>query len=348
MIRKSASELRQFTQTLLLAAGADERNAERVAEALIASNLCGVDTHGVWHLAGYVANIRAGEIVPTAWPQTLRETPVSALLSGNWTFGHVTAKCVMDTAIAKAKEAHMATVAAVQVNHIGRLGEYAEMAAAHDMLALIWGGGYSEVAPAAVPYGGRQRALHTNPIAIGIPAGDEPPMIVDFATTVISGVKIENARAHGEQLPPGCIVDKAGHPTTDPAAFFEGGSHLPFGAHKGYSLMLAAEFLGQTLPGAETFATPGRGGPIFGHSGLTVMVVRADLFRPLTEYARRADFIQRRIRSVPPAPGFEEVLIPGDREARTRIERERHGIPIPDDLWRKLRELADSLRVPLP
>jgi len=345
---KSAAEWQRFAQAVLQAAGADARNAQRVAEALVSSNLCGVDTHGLWHLAGYVANIRAGEIVPDAWPNVLSETPSSALVSGNWAFGHVTAKYAMEIAIAKAKATHVAVVAAVQVHHIGRLGEYAEMAAAENLTAIIWGGGYSEVAPAAVPFGGRKRALHTNPVAMGLPAGTEPPIILDFATTVISGVKIVNARDHGEQLPAGAVVDKDGNPTTDPNAFFDGGGHVPFGGHKGYALMLAAEFFAQTLPGAETYTTPGRGGPIFGHSGVTMMVMRADLFRPLADYAQRADALEQRMRAVPPAPGFEEVLIPGDREARTRAERLRQGIPVPDDLWRKLSDLAVSLSVPIP
>jgi len=348
MIQKAADALRHFAAQALAAAGADESNAIQVADSLIASNLCGVDTHGLWHLPGYVANIQAGEIVPTARPHLLSETPSSAQVGGNWSFGQVTARYAMEVAIEKAQQSGIAAVAAVQLHHIGRLGEYVELAAEHGMAAMVWGGGYSEVAPAAVPYGGRERALHTNPMAIGFPAGEEAPVVIDFATTATSGVKIVNARNRHETLPPGCIVDKDGNPTTDPNAFFDGGAHVPFGGHKGYALMLAAELFGQVLTGSEAFAEPPRGGPIFGHSGMTIIALATDLFRPLDAYRRRLHHVEQRLRAIAPAPGFQEVLVPGDLEARTRAERLAHGIPIADDVWQRLLDLAQSLGIPAP
>ena len=122
MIIKTADKLHQLAKEILMAAGADERNAEGVAEHLVLSNLSGVDTHGVWHLPGYVTAIEAGEIVPTAWPDILRETPATALVTGNWTFGQVAAKVAMEVAISKAQELGMAVVGLVQCHHIGRLG----------------------------------------------------------------------------------------------------------------------------------------------------------------------------------------------------------------------------------
>ena len=144
MIIKTEEELHELAREILLAAGADERNALGVAEHLVAANLCGVDTHGVWHLPVYVKYIKAGEIVPTAWPEILKETPMSALITGHWTFGHVAARYAMEVAIDKATEHNVAVVAVVQVNHIGRLGHYIEMAAAKGMISMVWAGGLSE------------------------------------------------------------------------------------------------------------------------------------------------------------------------------------------------------------
>jgi LDH2 family malate/lactate/ureidoglycolate dehydrogenase len=334
-----AGELGDLVRAVLQAAGADQRNASRVAEALVSSNLSGVETHGVWHLAGYVAAIKAGDIVPTAWPEILSQTPTTALVSGNWTFGHVVAKYAMELAIEKAKAQNVAVVGIVKSGHIGRLGEYVELAASAGMISQVWGGGQGVEVPAAVPYGGRQRALHTNPVAMAFPVGESAPMMFDIATTALSGVKIVDARDQNKPLPPDSIVDKDGNPTTDAADFFAGGAHVPFGKHKGYAFMMAAEFLGLVLTGADRHADPQRGGPIFRNSGTVFMVMKSDIFRPLEEYLAHGQELCARIRSVPPVPGFKEVLVPGDPEARTRALRLREGIPIPKGLWQKISEL---------
>ena len=165
----SAEALHNLVRDILLAAGADERNADRVAEALVSSNLAGVDTHGVFQLPGYVAQIERGELVPTAWPEVMSKTPNSALVKGNWTFGHVVAKYTMEVAIAKAREHDVCIASHVQALHIGRLGEYAEMAASEGMVGFVLASGYGAIKPVAVPYGGRKPVLHTNPISIGVP-----------------------------------------------------------------------------------------------------------------------------------------------------------------------------------
>ena len=344
----AAEDLHDLTRRVLLAAGADDRNATRVAGALVSSNLSGVDTHGVFHLPRYVNEIREGMLVPTAWPEILTETPTTALVSGNWTFGHVVAKYAMEVAIAKARDRNVATVSLVRAMHIGRVGEYAEMAVANGMIALVWASGYGAEVPVAVPFGGRAPILHTNPIAIGVPAGDETPMVMDFATTRIAGSKVRTAQLKGEQVPPGSLVDEDGNPTTDPSGYPSGGGMIPFGDHKGYAFMLADEFLGRVLAGADGHTEGGRGGPLMRRQGVTMIVLRADLFQPMADFSRRSGELKRRVNAVPPAAGFDEVLVPGDLEARAREERSRDGIPIPAEVWRSLTDLARGLEVPIP
>ncbi len=345
MITKTMDELHTLVKRVLLAAGADEGNAEETAHHLALSNLSGVDTHGIWHIPIYVAAIQANELLPAAKPAILQETATSALVTGSWTFGHVAAKYAMELAIGKARAENAAVVGIVQTYHIGRLGTYVEMAAAEKMIGMVWGGGYGQVAPLAAPYGGKTRTLHTNPISIGLPAGGESTMMFDWATTALSGVKVENAYRRGEQLPPDSIVDKDGNPSTDPGDFYAGGSYLPFGGHKGYTLMMAAEFLGRIFTGADSYVEAGRGGTIFPHQGVTMMAIRADLFQPFADYAERADEMERRVRAVPPAPGFDGVLAPGDMEARAREQRRREGIPIAEDVWQAFVETAASVGV---
>ena len=342
---KTAIELHGLVEAILVAAGADGGNARRVAEALVLSDLSGVVTHGVMHLPGYVEAIQAGEIIPTARPEVVKETPASALVKGNWTFGFVSCMFAVELAIEKARKHGVAVVSIVQANHIGRLGEYAEMAASKGMVCLMWAGGYGVEQPVAVPYGGSKPLLSSNPISIGVPAGDEPSMIVDFATTAVANSKVQVARRDGKQLPPGSIVDKAGNPTTDPADFYDGGVHLPFGGHKGYAIMLASEFLGRVFSGADAYLEGDRGGIAMRHQGVTFIVFRADLFRPMADFNSGADELGRDVRAIPPSPGFDRVMVPGDLEGRARAERRRNGIPIPDVVWKSLTGLAASLDV---
>ena len=345
MTIKTADELHSLSRGILVAAGADEPNAERVSEALVSSNLSGVDTHGVWLLPNYVTRIKDGELVPTARPEIISETPTTALVTGNWTFGHVAAKYSMELAVRKAMEQNVAIIGLVRAHHIGRLGEYAEMAASQKMIAFIFASGYSEETPTAVPYGGRTRVLNTNPLSMGFPSEEEPPVVLDFATTTTAVGRIILAQTTGQQLPPGSILDKDGRPTTDPAAFSAGGSLLPFGGHKGYALMVAIELLGRVLTGADAYVEPDRGGPMLAHQGVTLLAFRADLFQPAADFVRQADEFHRRVRAVPPAAGFDEVLVPGDPESRARAARKRDGIPVPDDIWKSLTDLAVSLGV---
>lgn len=341
----SAGQLRDLVAKVLLAVGASEANADCVADHLISANLSGVDTHGVWHVAGYVSAIKNGEIAPAAAPEIIVEAELSALVTGHWTFGQVGAKYAMELGIKKALKHSVSVIGLVQSHHIGRLGEYAEMAVADGLITLIFGGGYAEETPVAVPYGGVKRLLSTNPVAMGFPAGIGDRMVFDFATTAASGVKVADAKRTGDPLPQTWIVDKLGRPSTNAADFFDGGAYLPFGGHKGYALMVGAELLGHALTGADAFAEKGRGGPVMGHQGVTMVLLRSDMFQSSEDCARRAEELLLRIRAVPPAPGFNEVLSPGDPEKRTRGIREREGIPLPDHLWKELTVLAESLGV---
>ena len=346
MIIRTALELLAWVQQIFQAAGADERNAQAVAEHLVDANLAGVDTHGIQHVPGYLNAIKTGALVPTAWPEIVSETPTTALVSGNWTFGHAAARFAMQAACAKAGEQGAAVVSLVRANHIGRLGFYAEMAAAQGLVSMTWAGGFGVDAPAAAPYGGRGRLLHTNPISMAFPGGDEPAPMFDFATTTVAGMKVINAHRRGQQLPPGCIIDKDGAPSLNPQDYYDGGAYLPFGGHKGYALMVAVECLGRLFSGSDSFAEAPLGGN-FGHQGVTMIAFRADLFQPVAAFEQSVDGLARRLRDTPPAPGFDEVLVPGDMERRSRAARQRDGIPIPDDVWQSLTAAAAAQSVPL-
>jgi LDH2 family malate/lactate/ureidoglycolate dehydrogenase len=233
----------------------------------------------------------------------------------------------------------MAAVGLVQCHHIGRLGYYSELAARAGLVVQVWAGGYAEEAPVTVPFGGRQRLLHTNPISMAFPSASGRPLMFDFATTALSGVKVEDARRHGEALPAGAIVDRDGNYSTDPNDFFAGGAYVPFGGHKGYAFNMAAEYYGRVLTGSNAYADPLRGGPIMRSQGVTIILMRDDLFSSRAEFEQRADEMGSRTRAVAPAPGFASVLVPGDPEWNTRQKRQAEGIPIEDAILEEIEAL---------
>jgi len=331
MANRSVQELRTVTEKIFTAAGAPADLAIEMADALVGANLAGHDSHGVIRIPAYLGLIKDGALDPTARPVVIEETATTALVDGKWGFGHVSAKFGTSVAIKKAKESGTSAVSVVRCNHIGRLGQWAGQAAAEDVVAMVvvgGGGGSSrQGVGTAAPFGGAERALSTNPIAIGIPGGESSDMVVDFATTVVAEGKLQVARAKSAPVPPGAILDKDGKPSTDANDFYNGGMMLPFAGHKGFALSMFVEMLGGALSPGDEYNGEGRRG------AAVIWAVNAFAFRAKESYEQNADFVLKRIKGVKPAEGFTEVLIPGEPEQRSADERMRDGIPVADTTW---------------
>jgi LDH2 family malate/lactate/ureidoglycolate dehydrogenase len=330
--------LRDVTSRIFEGAGTPSDLAADMAQILVESNLVGHDSHGVIRIPAYVKQIKEGTLVPDARPEVISETPGSALVDGKYAFGHIAAAFGTDVAVRKAKESKAVVVSVVRCNHIGRLGEWGSRAAAKDVIAIVTVGGFGGPGIAA-PYGGVARAFSTNPISVGMPGGHMPDMLVDFATTSIAEGKVQVARAKGVPLPPGCIIDKNGNPSTNPADLYDGGMLLPFGGHKGYGLAMVVEMLGAAL-------APGREHNGAGRAGAAVIIaVDATTFHPLSEYAKGADETLSRVKAVPPAKGFDAVLLPGEPEQRSKADRLASGIPIAEATWDAIVEAGRAVGV---
>ena len=214
---------------------------------------------------------------------------------------------------------------------------------------LAWGGGYGAVTPRAAPYGSRDPVLDANPIAIGVPMRDRPPVVVDFATTALSGVKVSNVIKRGESLPPRSIVDAQGTPTTDPNEFTNDGAYLPFGgehgAHKGFGLMLAAELLGRAFSGADSFAEEGRGPALMRHQGVSFWVARIDALGSADAFYRDAGAIVERLIGSRPSHGHDQVAYPGLPEAQAHERADRDGVEIEERVWDEISAAARKVGV---
>jgi len=259
-------------------------------------------------------------------------------VSGHWGWGQLTAAYGAEVAIRKAKESKIAAVGMIECNHVGRLGEYPERAS-REGIVMIGTLGSAAKQGSTAPFGGRTGVLGTNPWSMGLPAGEQPDVLLDFATTVIAGNKIAVARAKGEQLPPGSILNKDGHPSTDPADLRDGGVMLPFGGHKGYALSVCAELLGNIVAPSYRFRGPGRWGGTF------FIALDPAMFAPRGEYLAAVDEVLGRLKDVEPAPGFKEVLIPGEPEGRNKRKRGAEGVPLPEATWEALVKAGTDLGV---
>ncbi len=334
-----AEHLRGIASAIFAAAGTPRDIADYVAGSLVESNLMGHDSHGVIRVPRYVEFIRTGRIVPAARPEVVKETATTAVVKGNWAFGQLTARFGAEVAIRKAKAAQVAAVGLVQTNHIGRLGEYTALMAAAGLVGILTTGGWRPPIAGVAPYGGAGRALGTNPYSFAVPTDRHGMVLVDFATSVVAEGKLQVARAKGAPLPPGFILDRQGNPSTNVEDFYAGGMLLPMAGHKGFALSLLADLIGASLSGADTYASPQD------QTGSFMIAIDVEAFRPLAEYKAVVDRRLDEIKDVPPAPGFGEVLIPGEPEQRTRSVREREGIPLPDKTWQALVETGRQLGV---
>lgn len=330
MLKFSAAKLEGVAQAIFAAVGAPADIAAHVAKALVESNLMGHDSHGVIRVPTYVFRVEQGRIRPDARPSILREAGTTALVKGNWAFGQIAAKYGTEVVIGKAREANVAAAVVVQCNHIGRLGEYAETIAREGMIGMVVTGGFSSPFNSVAPYGGVGRALGTNPYAFAVPAGTREPFVADFATSMVAEGKLQVARAKRSPLPQGLILDSQGRASTNPEDFYRGGMLLPFGGHKGYALALLADLLGARLGGAEVL------GEAPHTVGTFILALRVEAFRPLAEFAASVDERLGEIKAVPPAPGFQEVFIPGEPEARNKALRLQEGIPVAEETWDRI------------
>lgn len=339
-----APTLTDFATRIFRAAGAPPETAHTVAQSLVTTNLTGHDSHGVIQIIRYVGYIRSGQLQPAGQPEIERQTGATAVVNCHWGFGQVGARFGAQVAHNLARQHHISCVSLKQVNHIGRLGEYSEWIASQGLIGIVITSGSMSQGSVA-PYGGRERLFATNPLSWAVPTGDgRPPLVGDFATAALAAGKMAIAISKDEAIPPGVLLDRDGNPTTDPADYNRGGILLPFGTYKGYSMSLMIEIIAALLADfAPTSSSEFRQG------NPTVMIaVDIEAFTPRERFERLAREVMDRVKNVKPADGFDEVLLPGELEARAVAERTRSGIPLPDSVWQQLTALAQELGVFLP
>ncbi|MEX2261415.1 MAG: Ldh family oxidoreductase [Bryobacteraceae bacterium] len=338
----SHDSLLRLATEVFQATGAPASEAQVVADHLVTASLMGYDTHGVMRIPQYVDDVKKGVIVPGAAIGIEKETQTTAVVDCGWNFGQVGGIGTIDTAIGKAREWHTATVVARRCNHAGRLGTYTARAAEQGFLA-IGVCNSPRHGHFVVPWGGREGRLATNPISFAVPSNSGPPIVADFSTAEASEGAIRLHRNQEKELPDGWIVNAEGRDSNNPADFYgpPRGAILPFGGKRGYrgfALSLLVEVLGGLLGGSRITATqPG--------NGLGFIVVDVAAFVGTGEFDDMTHELRAYIKSAAAAPGFDEVMLPGEPDYRMREERLKNGIPIDENTWGQIEEAAGSVGV---
>lgn len=350
-------QLFNFTYAVFKAIGCSDKHAKIATKVLLSADIRGIDSHGVARLTGYVRLWEAGRINATPDIKIVHETPSTAVVDGDKGLGLVVAPFAMQVAIDKAKIAGTGWVSVKNSNHFGIAGYHAMQALQHDMIGIAMTNASALVAPTFSV----ERMLGTNPIAVAIPANEQPPFVADFATTTAANGKLEILQRKNGDAPLGWVQDKAGEPSTNANELKQGGALLPLGSdrehgsHKGYALGSIVDIFSAVLSGASygpwapPFPAyvpmpenmPGEGlGHFFG-------AMRVDAFRPADEFKSHMDNWIGRFRNAKPANGHGKVMIPGDPEREMEEIRAKEGIPLVDSVVEELKQVGDKWGIEL-
>ena len=337
--------LQDYIERVLHHYGVEPEHARVTALRMLEADIRGMSGHGIFRLPSYAKRLAAGGYNLHPDITLLHETPVSALVDGDNGLGQVVMTFAAETAIGKARRTGLSWVGVRRSNHAGAGGVYASMALDHDMIGLYMAIGNANH---LAPWGGIDLLMSTNPLAAAIPAGDEPPVVLDMATTVVSYGRIKVAAHRGETMPQGWMVDRRGEPITDPNRSSEG-FLLPIGGYKGYGLNLVIGVLAGVMNGAavgsETidfnadFATET-------NTGQAIIVLRPDLFRPLAEFKAEMDERVRELKASRPMEGKPPIRIPGDRAPAREAQARDEGLFLEDSTVASLVALAREIGIP--
>jgi uncharacterized oxidoreductase len=351
MVTIKSGPLAELVRDIFAEAGCSAAEAERIGKYLVSANLTGHDSHGVVRVPRYLQWKRDGVVFADREVKVLRETPVLAVLDGLHGFGQTVAPQAVAIGIGKCKAMGLSMVALRNAGHIGRVGDWGEMAAEAGLVSVHFVNASGSVLVA--PFGGTERRLSTAPFVVGVPRPGLPPVILDFATSVVAEGKVLVASMGGKKLPENALIGIDGKMSTDPHLLY--GDYTPtgprehrkgkgairaFGEHKGSGLALMCELLGGSLTGMSATGVGRR----FGNGMLSFYVDPAvvdtdDFFSG--DVARYIAYFKA---AKPAVPGGE-VLIPGEPEQRMRAQRLKEGIPLPDDTWASIVAAAREVGV---
>lgn len=346
MPKISSDELHRFVREVLVAAGVPRRPAELTGSALVASNLRGVDSHGVRLLPIYVEQLQSGDMDAVAGGKVLSENQACLLFDAENGIGQLAAAQCCDHAVRLSRAFGLGFVVARNSNHFGAAAYWATRMADQGQIGIV----LCNASRLVAPWQGREPRMGTNPICIAVPG----PWLLDMSTTAVAANRIFAAvAANADSIPPGWALNAAGSPTTSSSEAIKG-LLMPLGGqtagHKGSGLAAAVEILCAVLGGGAMAGEVGsmrQRGRRVGVSQ-SFLAIDVERFMPFAEFKARLERFVADLKSAAPAEGFNEVLAAGEPEWRTEQERLRAGIPIPGEVWQALLKVGSQLGVREP
>lgn len=342
--RISGEKLRAFIAASFEAVDVSREDAKAIAQLMAQADINGSEGHGVFRLPQYIRRIKGGAVNVKPNIRVEREMAGMALVHGDNGMGHLVMKFATEKAIEKAKTAGVAWVGARWSNHAGPASLYASMPLAHNMIGLYMAVGSANHLP---PWGGLDMLLSTNPIAVAVPAGEEPAIILDMATTVAAYGKVKTKAQRGEMMPEGWMMDRQGNPLTDPKRANEG-FLLPIGGYKGYGLALVMGLLAGNLNAAamgKDVVDFNNDDTTETNTGHTIVAINVEAFQDLQEFKQGMDTLIRDIRNSQRLPNVDRIRLPGEGTHTARNDNEKNGIPMPEALLAVLDQLASELKI---
>jgi uncharacterized oxidoreductase len=324
-----AERLTEFARACLSATGCTETIAGEMAAHLVDADLCGVHSHGTVRLPQYAEQATAGEFDASVSPVPTNAEGGAPAVDAGGGFGVPAMRLATEIATKNAVSHGVGACGVFNAGHTGRVGAFAEMGAEAGCFTMLLGGGSRRMWPQVAPYGGAKGMLPTNPYAMAIPAGDDGPVMIDFATAAAAGGKVLAARAAGRDMPPGQIIDSSGRPTVSTDDYIAGGALLPAAGPKGYGMALIAELIGEAMYREAL-------------TGMNWLIVCINLggYRTASSYQAAAKACLDDLRACPTVPGHDQVQIPGHLERALRSRRLCDGIPFPPRTIEHLNENA--------
>ena len=342
-IRMDCLLLQEFTRTVFVESGIPLEDAETVADVLIWANLRGIDSHGVLRIPGYVGMVDTGHINPQPDIKILKETAAVEFVDADRAFGPVVTTSTMRRVIEKAKQVGIGWALIRNHTHQGAMGYYSLMAAEADMagIAMVCS------PPNMAPHGAKIRGVHNSPISIAVPGKSHRPLILDMATSVAAGGKLNLASDKGIPIPIGWALDGDGKPTTDPDL---SRALLPAGGPKGSGLALMFECLTSIMANNPLLEPVLLDSPQRRRHQQNSVVAAIDIsmFTDIETYKEHIDTLIDCLKSLPKADGVDEIFVPGELEDRCYDERIQNGIPLPEGTVSRLLEVAERFGVEFP
>ncbi len=356
MVTIAAAPLADLVKNIFAKAGCSPAEAERIGKYLVSANLTGHDSHGVARVPRYLSWKKAGVVVADREVAILTETPVLAVVDGRSGFGQTVAPQAVAIGIAKATKNGLSMVALRNSGHIGRVGDWAEMAAEAGLVSIHFVNASGSVLVA--PFGGTERRLSTAPFVVGVPRPGGQPVILDFATSIVAEGKVLVASQGGKKLPSDALIERDGQIGADPRLLYgeytatgprdhsKGtGAIRAFGDHKGSGLALMCELLGGSLTGMKATGPMENKSAGFRGNGMLSFYVDPKVVDPEDMFPADVSRYVAFFKSAKPAGAGGEVLIPGEPERRMRAERQKNGVPLPDDTWASIVAAAREVGV---